>query len=54
MAVATSPTKTGWKRVRPPPISGNAGEILASAAKRLKKSSSGPNMIDGRMTVVAG
>ena len=41
-AAATSPTNTGWNRVAPPPISGRAGEIVAMAAKRLKKSSSGP------------
>jgi hypothetical protein len=40
--------------VRPPPIKGSAGEMRASAAKRLKKSSSGPNMMDGRIMVVEG
>ena len=38
----------------PPPISGSAGDMRASAAKRLKKSSSGPNTIDGRMIVAPG
>jgi len=54
MALATSPTKTGWKRVSPPPISGSAGDMRASVAKRLKKSSSGPNKIDGRMMTACG
>ena len=31
-----------------------AGETLAIAAKRLKKSSSGPNTTDGRVTIAAG
>jgi hypothetical protein len=52
IAAATSPTKAGWKRVSPPPIKGSAGDIRASAAKRLKKSSSGPNRIEGRMITV--
>ena len=34
--------------------SGSTGEIRASAAKRLKKVSSGPNMIEGRNMVAAG
>ena len=38
----------------PPPISGSAGDIRASAAKRLVNWSSGPNTIDGRMMVAAG
>ena len=32
----------GWKRVRPPPITGRTGEALAMAAKRPKKWSPGP------------
>jgi len=36
-ARATSAENTGWNRVLPPPISGSAGEIIAMAAKRLKK-----------------
>ena len=31
IALATSPTKAGWKRVLPPPISGSAGDIVANA-----------------------
>jgi len=54
IAAATSPTNTGWKRVMPPPISGSAGDMRASAAKRLKKSSSGPNSTDGRMMTAFG
>ena len=53
-AVATSPANTGWNRVMPPPISGSAGMKRASAANLLKKSSSGPNTIDGRNTVAPG
>ncbi len=54
MAAATSPTKTGWKRVSPPPIKGSAGSHRVIAAKRLKKSSSGPNTMEGRMITAAG
>ena len=54
IASPTSPAKTGWKRVLPPPISGRAGDSRAIAAKRLKKSSSGPNTIDGRMITASG
>ena len=38
----------------PPPTSGSAGANRASDAKRLKKSSSGPNTTDGRSTVADG
>jgi hypothetical protein len=54
VACATSPTNTGWNLVAPPPISGSAGAIRASAPKRLKKSSSGPNTIEGRRIVASG
>ena len=53
-ALATSPANTGCNLVLPPPISGSAGEMRASAAKRLKKSSSGPNTIDGRRMTASG
>ena len=53
-ASPTSPAYTGWKRVRPPPISGRTGLSAAMAAKRLKKSSSGPNTTEGRNTVAVG
>ena len=46
--------KTGWKRVRPPPMSGSAGETIAIAAKRLKNASSGPKITDGRRTTACG
>jgi hypothetical protein len=54
IASATSPTKAGWNRVSPPPTSGSAGENRAMPAKRLKKSSSGPNRIEGRKMVAEG
>ena len=38
----------------PPPISGMKGEICAIRAKRLKKSSSGPNTTEGRRMVAVG
>ena len=41
-------------RVSPPPISGSAGSSRASAANLLKKSSSGPNMIEGRRITASG
>ena len=54
IAAATSPANTGWKRVCPPPISGSAGAMRASAANLLKKLSSGPNRIEGRRMVADG
>ena len=54
IAAATSPTNTGWNRVRPPPINGRTGETRAIAPKRLKKSSSEPNTIEGRKIVAPG
>jgi hypothetical protein len=54
MASATSPTNTGANLVMPPPISGNAGAKRLRPAKRLKKLSSGPNTIDGRMMMAPG
>ena len=38
----------------PPPISGRAGAKRLKAANRLKKESSGPKMIEGRMTMAPG
>ena len=40
--------------VRPPPISGSAGLKRASAAKRLKNSSSAPNTMEGRRMIAEG
>ena len=54
IAFATSPANTGWNRVWPPPTSGRTGDMRASAANLLKKSSSGPNTIDGRKIVADG
>ena len=54
IAFATSPANTGWIFVLPPPIRGSTGEMRASAAKRLKKSSSGPNTIEGLRITASG
>jgi hypothetical protein len=54
IASATSPANTGCIRVPPPPISGNAGASTAIEPNRLKNESSGPNMIEGRMTMASG
>ena len=51
---AHRPAATGRTRVLPPPISGSAGETHAMPANRLKKSSSGPKMIEGRTIAASG
>ena len=53
MASATSPTKTGWKRV-PAPASGRTGRARARLAKRLKKLSPGPKTTEGRKITASG
>ena len=50
-SLATSPTKTGWTLVNPPPTSGSIGEMVASEAKRLVNWSSGPKISEGRRMV---
>ena len=51
---ATSSMNAGWKRVSPPPISGNAGSLRASAANPVKKWSPGPNTRLGRTMTASG